>query len=108
MLVYSSFSSISDDLCLYLFIALCICAEQTFTEASEQRGEFAKAFSTALTAYTQSSVRQNVTQAIGQLVAKKESDKRIQMEQLYQIIINHRLRMCFLFKSCIILRLNLI
>jgi len=68
-------------------IALCICAEQTFIEASAQRDKFAELFANALVAYIESSIRKSVAQAIVQLSAANES------EQLYQIIINHHLRM---------------
>ncbi|KAJ7112758.1 hypothetical protein C8R43DRAFT_1157429 [Mycena crocata] len=45
--------------------ALCICAEQTFTESSAKKLQFSPAFSVALSAYVKSPVRQAVEKEIG-------------------------------------------
>lgn len=72
---------------LQLSAALCISAEQTFTEASAKRKAFAPALSIALEKYSKSGLRDEVDQVIGRL---NESDYQ---GQLYGIIANHRLRL---------------
>ncbi|TFK35633.1 hypothetical protein BDQ12DRAFT_668487 [Crucibulum laeve] len=56
-----------------LFVVLCICAEQTFMQASAQAQKFSEAFSIALDAYVKSTVRDDVMQAIAVLFDGEKS-----------------------------------
>jgi hypothetical protein len=65
---------------------VCICAEQTFTEASARKQTFVAAFSKAIGAYAGSN-QQIVNKAIAELTRKDDP------VQLAEIIKTHRLRM---------------
>jgi len=65
--------------------AICICAEQTFTEASARKQTFVAAFSNAVGVYAGSN-QQIVNKAITELARKDDP------AQLVEIIKTHRLR----------------
>jgi len=71
---------------------MCVCAEQTFTEASARKQGFARAFSIALDAYVKSTVRDEVNNAIKVLCEGRDRSDGFLLEQLEDIIKNHRLR----------------
>jgi len=75
-----------------LLTSICVCAEQTFTEASARKQGFARAFSIALRAYVMSTVRDEVNNAIRALFEGRDRLDRILLAQLDDIIKNHRLR----------------
>jgi hypothetical protein len=72
---------------------ICVCAEQTFTEASAIQRGFAQAFSIALDAYVKSTVRDEVDKAIKVLLEGRDRVDRFLKEQLGDIVKNHHLRM---------------
>ena len=79
---------------------MCVCAEQTFTQASATKHGFAEAFSIALDAYLKSTVRDEANEAIKVLLEGGDKFSRFQLsEQLRDIIKNHHLRM-WLFFDC--------
>ena len=55
--------------------AICICAEQTFTEASANADAFPQAFSTALDAYVKSTLMHDVVRDIGEWVQRNREDE---------------------------------
>jgi hypothetical protein len=83
--------------------AICICAEQTFAEASANIETFPQAFSTALDAYVKSTLMHDVVREIGEWVQRnregedgdkdKDAKARAKAKGLSDIIIKHRLRM---------------
>jgi hypothetical protein len=72
---------------------ICVCAEQTFTQASATKKGFAQAFSIALDAYVKSTVRDEANQAIKLLLKGRDTLDDFPLEKLGDIIKNHRLRM---------------
>ena len=72
---------------------ICVCAEQTFTQASATKWRFSRAFSIALDAYVKSTVRDEVNKAIEVLLKGRDKLDRLLLRQLADIIKNHRLRM---------------
>ena len=72
---------------------ICVCAEQTFTQASATKWRFSRAFSIALDAYAKSTVRDEVNKAIEVLLEGRDKLDRLLLRQLADIIKNHRLRM---------------
>jgi len=72
---------------------ICVCAEQTFTQASATKRGFAQAFSIALDAYVKSSARDEVNNAIEVLLEGGDRLDNFPLERLEDIIKNHRLRM---------------
>jgi hypothetical protein len=72
---------------------ICVCAEQTFTQASATKKGFAQAFSIALDAYVKSTVRDETNQAIKLLLEGRDTLDDFLLEKLGDIIKNHRLRM---------------
>jgi hypothetical protein len=78
---------------------ICICAEQTFTQASTKERRFAEDFSIALDAYLKAAIRADVNKAIRALLGGKDSLDEFLLRQLVDIIMNHRLRM-WLFFEC--------
>jgi hypothetical protein len=74
---------------------ICVCAEQTFTQASAITKGFAQAFSIALNAYIKSTVRDEANQAIKLLLEGRDIQRfdHFSLEKLGDIIKNHRLRM---------------
>ncbi|KAJ7734268.1 hypothetical protein B0H16DRAFT_1467667 [Mycena metata] len=82
---------------------LCICTEQTFTQASAHKESFVPAFSTALDAYLASTMKEAVNNAIAALPAEdfeqvledREHSRHLVNNvapKLVDIIQNHRLR----------------
>jgi len=71
---------------------LCICTEQTFSQASAIKEEFSGAFSIALNAYIVSGVRDDVNHAIRELWREGMMVDQSFISQLYYIIDDHRLR----------------
>ena len=69
---------------------LCICAEQTFSQASAKQSGFDHAFSIVLDAYMKSTVRDDVTREIGVLLEGSL------YKQLVDIIVMNPFRMCCL------------
>ncbi|KAJ6585477.1 hypothetical protein B0H19DRAFT_1059699 [Mycena capillaripes] len=74
-----------------LSVAICICAEQTFTEASAQRQAFGPACSAALDAYLGSPLEESVNREIANSVPDFYSD--LMAAQMGELIPSHRLRM---------------
>ncbi|KAJ7226423.1 hypothetical protein C8J57DRAFT_1389608 [Mycena rebaudengoi] len=73
------------------FVAsVCICAEQTFTEASAQNRAFGPAFSAALNAYLGSPLEDNVNKEITHSVPDFYCDQMAQ--QMAELILLHRHR----------------
>jgi hypothetical protein len=72
---------------------ICVCAEQTFTQASVFTKGFAQAFSITLNAYVKSTVRDAANQAIKLLLEGRDTLDVFSLEKLRDIIKNHRLRM---------------
>jgi hypothetical protein len=72
---------------------ICVCAEQTFTQASAITKGLAHAFSIALNAYVKSTVRDEANQAIKLLLEGRDTLDDFALEKLGDIIKNHRLRM---------------
>ncbi|KAJ7133055.1 hypothetical protein C8R44DRAFT_870504 [Mycena epipterygia] len=72
-----------------MIAAICICAEQTFSEASAQTEAFAAAFSTAFNAYVTSTVRDEVN---GKIAGLPPQDDEAERDALVDIIKTHRLR----------------
>ena len=82
---------------------LCICAEQTFSQASARKSGFDHAFPIVLNAYMKSTVRDSVIKEIGMLFEGSP------YEQLVDIITMHPIRMCSLCfndSSCAHNRIN--
>ncbi|KAJ7713069.1 hypothetical protein B0H16DRAFT_1478984 [Mycena metata] len=84
-----------------LVTAICICIEQTFTQASAHQESFGPAFSTALDAYLASTIKDAVNSAITALPAQdfEQVDREYSWKpvkkvapKLVYIIKNHRLR----------------
>ena len=75
-------------------MGICICAEQTFTEASVKDKRFPEAFSVALSTYMRSTIKEDVNKEIGILLEGKYKMDRSCCKPLEDIIKNHRLRMC--------------
>jgi len=75
-----------------LLASICICAEQTFTEASAKEQGFAQAFPIALEAYVKSTARDEANNAIKVLFEGMARLDRFPLEQLEDIIKNHHLR----------------
>ena len=73
-------------------IGICICAEQTFTEASAKDKRFPEAFSVAMSAYMRSTIKEDVDREIGILLDGKDEMDESHCEPLEDIIKNHRLR----------------
>ena len=73
-------------------IGICICAEQTFTEASAKDNRFPEAFSIAMSAYMRSAIKEDVDREIGILLDGKDEMDESHRESLEDIIKNHRLR----------------
>ena len=73
---------------------MCICAEQTFTEASAKDKGFPEAFSAALSIYMRSTIKGDVNREIGVLLEGKDKIDRSHCQPLEDIIKNHRLRTC--------------
>ena len=71
---------------------MCICAEQTFTEASAKDKGFPEAFSIAMSAYMRSAIKEDVDREIGILLDGKDKMDRSHWQPLEDIIKNHRLR----------------
>ena len=71
---------------------MCICAEQTFTEASAKDKRFPEAFSNAMSAYMRSTIKEDVDREIGILLDGKDEMDESHCEPLEDIIKNHRLR----------------
>jgi len=81
--------------------AVCVCAEQTFTQASARASAFSTAWETALRAYLASTEQDNVNQAIATLYSQEYMEvvnpnawwqsKKI-VPKLVEIIKSHRLR----------------
>jgi hypothetical protein len=89
---------------LSLCLAICICAEQTFSEASATVAGFSPAFSAALDAYLASSLREDVNREIAALSDQdyKEEDNfgtRKFVTKLVRIIESHPLRELLSFNS---------
>ena len=83
---------------LILYAVICVCAEQTFTQASATKKGFAPSFSIALDTYIKSTVRDEAKEAIKVLFEGRDRlDKNklddFLLEKLGDIIKNHRLRM---------------
>jgi hypothetical protein len=78
---------------------ICVCAEQTFTQASATKKGFAPAFSIALDAYVKSTVRDEVDKAIKALLEGRDMLDDFLLEKLEDIVKNHRLR-TWLFFEC--------
>ena len=78
--------------CSLFFIGICICAEQTFTEASAKNKRFPKAFSNAMSAYMRSTIKEDVNREIGILLDGKDKMDWSHRKSLRDIIKNHRLR----------------
>ncbi|KAJ7824467.1 hypothetical protein B0H14DRAFT_2767765 [Mycena olivaceomarginata] len=85
---------------LLLSTAICICAEQTFTQASAKKQAFSAAFATALNAYHGSDLESNVNNSIARFSSQdyEEVDgprwdlvKKV-VPKLLEIIKAHRLR----------------
>jgi hypothetical protein len=74
---------------IYFSTALCICAEEIFTEGSSKKIGFVSAFSAALDEYRQSGLRKEMDKEIAGL----NLDKYGADEKLVDLIITHRLRM---------------
>jgi hypothetical protein len=93
--------SVASSLHLILTV-ICICAEQTFIQASVTQEGFAQAFLIALDAYMKSTVRDEANQAIKVLLGGRDSPDRLDdflLKGLVNIIKNHCLRM-WLFFEC--------
>jgi hypothetical protein len=83
---------------------ICICAEQTFSQASTSRADFSVAFRKALDAYVASKLNDNVKNAIAKLPQQDykevenpgapwyQQQKKV-VAPLVEIIKTHRLRM---------------
>jgi hypothetical protein len=84
---------------LSLCLAICICAEQTFTEASAMKEAFSPAFSAALDVYLASSLREDVNREIAALSDQDYKDEDKIVTKLVQIIESHPLRELLSFKS---------
>ena len=78
--------------CSKFFIGICICAEQTFTEASGKDKGFPEAFPIALSTYMRSTMKEDVNREIGILFDGKDKLDRSHRKSLEDIIKNHRLR----------------
>jgi len=72
-----------------LLAAICICAEQTFSEASATEDAFGPAFSAALDAYLASSLREDVNREIAALFGQDYQEEK---KLLAKIIESHPLR----------------
>jgi hypothetical protein len=72
---------------------ICVCAEQTFTQASAFTKGFAQAFSIALNAYVKSTVRDAANQEIKLLLEGRDTLDDSSLDKLGDIIKNHHLRM---------------
>ena len=79
---------------LLIFIGICICAEQTFIEASAKDKRFPEAFSIALSIYMRSAIKEDVKREICILLEGKDIMDRSHYQPLEDIIKNHRLRTC--------------
>ena len=82
---------------------ICICVEQTFTQAFASKRAFSEAFSVALKAYITSMLKEEVKDAIQVLnegwVRLEEEVNGISLEkQLGDIVKSHRLRMWIFFE----------
>ena len=77
---------------LLIFIGICICAEQTFTEASAKEKRFPEAFSNALSTYMWSIIKEGVNREIGVLLDGKDKIDESHCQLLEDIIKNNRLR----------------
>ena len=78
------------------FVGICICAEQTFTEASAKDWRFTKAFSVAMSAYMRStSPREDVNREIRVLLDGSHGMDLRHCQPLKDIIKNRRLRTYF-------------
>lgn len=73
--------------------AICICTEQTFTEASADDKAFGPAFSAALKIYLGSSVQEKVNREIAALLETDFLSKRTIIKEVVPIITSNRLRM---------------
>ncbi|KAJ7213491.1 hypothetical protein GGX14DRAFT_445293 [Mycena pura] len=78
--------------------AICICTEQTFSEASTTPQQFCDAFSTALRAYLGSTLERTVNEKIRALPWKRYKDRlSFENSQLHEsvieIIMSHPLRL---------------
>jgi hypothetical protein len=71
--------------------AICICAEQTFSEAGAKKKAFVDAFSAALDAYLASPMRDSVNKAIESL-PPDYFKAHWEMKELADIVEGHRLR----------------
>ena len=88
------------------FVGICICAEQTFTEASAKDWRFTKAFSIAMSAYMRStSPREDVNREIRVLLDGSHGMDLRHCQPLKDIIKNHRLRTHFVpdLAACLIM-----
>jgi hypothetical protein len=79
-----------------LCLAICICVEQTFSEASADEASFGPAFSVALDTYLSSSLQKDVNKEIAGLPEGYKGDES--PEKLVEIIKAHPLRMLGLFE----------
>jgi len=76
----------------YLLALICVCAEQTFTQASATEKGFARAFSIALDAYMKSTASDEANQAIKVLLEGRDRLDDFLRKELGDIIKKHRLR----------------
>ncbi|KAJ7737923.1 hypothetical protein B0H14DRAFT_2992712 [Mycena olivaceomarginata] len=83
-------SSLPISECSKLVAAICICAEQTFTEASAKEEGFPLAFSAALDLYLTSSLQEAVNREIATL--SPQVDRMTKVIKLVEIIQSHPLR----------------
>ncbi|KAJ7139166.1 hypothetical protein C8R44DRAFT_764001 [Mycena epipterygia] len=74
-----------------LVAAICICAEQTFTEASANEVGFSLAFAAALDAYLGSTLQEDVNREISGLTDQEYADKTLYVPKLVEIIKLHPL-----------------
>ncbi|KAK7063389.1 hypothetical protein R3P38DRAFT_992 [Favolaschia claudopus] len=80
---------------LQLIMAICICAEQTFSEGSAKSQGFVPAFENAMEHYVGSEVEKHVLQEYHESSVSSSDFKRHQLEMvniLHHIILNHPLR----------------
>jgi len=76
-----------------LLASICVCAEQTFVQASATKLNFDQAFSIALNAYVKSTVRDEANEAIKVLLEGGDRLDTFKLsKQLGNIVKNHRLR----------------
>jgi hypothetical protein len=68
---------------------ICVCAEQTFTQASTTEKGFAPAFLIALDVYVKSAVTDEANQAIKLLLGGRDRSDKFLLKRLWDIIKTH-------------------